>query len=231
MKKIIITLALLLAFNANAAKIQKQGIKTSAECIAAGATDATCLPEDTQIYVTANSINQKLSTAITNGLLGGGGGGSLFFVEGADSPIASLDSMNNRIYLYQSGLAQGLNTVIKVPASYGGGTQIKMYVQFYSPDSSGTALLQSIATLIRPGIDTFSSTTNQRTSTNSAVTLSAGTVNIPQTVTLDLTSSTGQINGVSVAANQIIYINLKRGTDTATSDLSALVYGAEVVTH
>lgn len=75
-----ILLSALIAFSPNislADKVQKQGIKTSAECIAAGATNANCLPEDTQIYVTANGLNKQLSAAITAGDIGGGGGGTV----------------------------------------------------------------------------------------------------------------------------------------------------------
>jgi len=70
-------LSILLASTAwSLPKIQKQGIKTEAECIAGGATAATCLPEDTQIYMTSVVPAQKLSTAVTAGLIGGGGGNS-----------------------------------------------------------------------------------------------------------------------------------------------------------
>jgi len=158
----------------------------------------------------------------------GGGGGSLQWIESANAPISSTDSANNRVFLFESSLGQSLYASIKVPQTYVSGSQIKMYLQFYSADSSGTALMQSISTLIRTGTDTFSNTTNQRTSTNAAVTLSGGTVDIPQQVILDLTSATGQINGVSVSAGNYINVNLTRGTDTATSDISSLVYNAEV---
>lgn len=229
MKHLILSLLLFTSITANAAgKLQNEDFKSAAELVSAGGTAAQLL-NITKIWDTINGM--QLSASISGGLLGGGGGGSLVWTEAASAPIASLDSANNRTYLYQSGLAQGLNTYIKVPATYGGGTQIKMYVQFYDPDSSGTALLQSVSTLIRAGTDVYTSATNQRTSTNTAVTLGGGTVNIPQTVTLDLTSTSGQINGVNVAANSIIYINLKRGTDTGTSDIVALPYTAEVVTH
>jgi hypothetical protein len=74
----------------------------------------------------------------------------------------------------------------------------------------------------------MSSTTNQRTSTNAAVTVSAGTVNEPQALALDLSSSSGQINAVSIAAGDIILVKLTRGTDTATGDASVPVNCAEV---
>lgn len=76
-----ILLSALIAFSPNislaaANKTQKQGVKTSAECIAAGATDATCLLEDAAVYVTANGLNKTLSAAITAGDISGGGGGN-----------------------------------------------------------------------------------------------------------------------------------------------------------
>lgn len=74
-KFILLTAVLSLSpYSALAGKIQKQGVKTSAECTAAGATDATCLIEDAQIYDTTNG--QKLSTSIATGALGGGSSGA-----------------------------------------------------------------------------------------------------------------------------------------------------------
>src|ERR1700747_1318713 len=164
-------------------------------------------------------------------LSGGGGGGSMIWIETPGSPIASTDSVGNRIYLFTSGLAQTLNTVVKVPSAYAGGNQFKINVLMYSPDSSGTVLLQTVSTLNRTGTDAFTSTTNQRTSTNTAITLGAGTVNIPQLVTLDLTDSSGNINGVPITGNSSIFVSLKRGTDTATSDVSAMIYTSELLTQ
>ena len=164
---------------------------------------------------------------------GGGGGGSLSWTEDVDSPTPIVEN-SNQVYAFQSlttlpgGGAQSLYALVLVPTSYIAGNQIKLKTSFYSPDSSGTALVQSVATLIRTGTDAITSTANQRTSTNTAVTLSAGTVNIPQAVTLDLTSATGTINGVAVAAGNLIQVKLTRGTDTATSDLKLPVYGTEM---
>lgn len=53
-------------------KIQNEDIKSSSELVAAGGTAAQ-LPNDTKIYVTANSINKTLSQAIIDGDIGGGG--------------------------------------------------------------------------------------------------------------------------------------------------------------
>lgn len=53
-------------------KLQNADFKSSAEIISAGGTIAGLL-NDSKIYVSANGLNETLSTAITNGDLGGGG--------------------------------------------------------------------------------------------------------------------------------------------------------------
>jgi hypothetical protein len=156
-----------------------------------------------------------------------GGGGALHWVEDIDSPGPDIEN-SNRIYIFGSALSQFLTAAVRVPNSYVSGSQIRMRALAYSADTSGTLLLQTIATLIRTGTDAISSTTNQRTSTNSAITLSAGTNGIPQSISCDLTSSSGQINSVSVSAGDLIIVKFQRGTDTATGDAKALMYGFEV---
>lgn len=81
MKKLIslLMIAALLSPGAQAAKIQRQGIKTAAECVAAGSTAANCLPLDAQIWDATNG--QQLSLSIANGQLGGGGGGKNYLAS------------------------------------------------------------------------------------------------------------------------------------------------------
>lgn len=160
---------------------------------------------------------------------GGGGGGSLQWIEAINSPVSSVEN-KQRIYLYAAAESQSLTCVVKVPNSYTAGNQIKMRAMFYSAATSGNGLMQTVSTLVRTSVDSVSSTTNQRTSTNSAVSFSGATVDIPFVVEFDLTSATGQINSVSVSANDLIFVDLKRGTDTSTEEIKALVYGAEVIT-
>jgi hypothetical protein len=178
-------------------------------------------------YNTDLSVFEGYRAGAWNTLGGGGGGGSLRWISKDNAPIPSVDSYGNEIQSFTLGLGQQLYTLVKVPHGYTAGSQVKLYLPFYSPDSSGTALLQTVATLIRPGTTVISSTTNQRTSTNSAVTLGSGTVNIPQMVTFDLSDSTGKINGVSIQADDIIAVALTRGSDTGASDLAALINSAE----
>lgn len=162
---------------------------------------------------------------------GGGGGGSLEWIEDDSSPVAALDS-HFRVYQYPSfsvsAVAQQIYAAVKVPQSYVSGSQIKMYLSAYSPDNSGTFLMQTVSTLVRTGVDVISSTTNQRTSTNGAIALGVGTVNIPQAITFDITDVAGAIGGVAVSAGDTILVKLTRGSDSGASDVSVPVFGAEV---
>ncbi len=158
---------------------------------------------------------------------GGGGGTAIKWEEGSDAPLFAFENEIG-IYAFGQSLGQDLYSVIKVPNSYQPGTQLNLRMTYYSGDTTGTTLIQSVSTLIRTGTDPITSTTNQRTSTNVEVTLGAGTVNEPQAVAMDLTDSNGLINAVTVTAGDILKVRLTRGTDTSTMDIKVPVYGAEV---
>jgi hypothetical protein len=166
------------------------------------------------------------------GLLGlqsdlvGAVGGSLEWIEAALAPLPDIEN-NVRVYKYGAGDTQYLYALVRVPTSYLAGTQINMKAMFYSPSTSNTVLLTSVATLIQKDATAIDSVTNQRTSTNSAVT-NAAPANKPRTVTLDLTSSTGQINAVSVAAGDLILVQLTRGSDSDTANARFLPFATEV---
>jgi hypothetical protein len=78
MYRIVFLLTILTSIRAGAlpGKLQNSDFKTPAQITSAGGTIAQLL-NDSKIYVTANGINQQLSTAITSGLIGGGGGVNL----------------------------------------------------------------------------------------------------------------------------------------------------------
>ena len=162
------------------------------------------------------SFEQYNGTAWTTA--GGGGGVAVTWQEDAVSPITTIQN-NMRTWAFSNGEGQSLYALVKVPVSYTAGQQISLRSVFYSADSSGNVYFKTTATLIRVGTDAITSTTNQRTSSQGAVTLGAGTVNKPQAVTCDLTSTSGQINSVSVAAGDLLLVKLYRdSSDTATGD-------------
>jgi hypothetical protein len=175
--------------------------------------------------ISISQSSQLITISSTGG--GGGGGGSLQWIENVQSPTPVYE-YGNLSYSYDAGLAQYLTAAVKVPNSYVSGSPVTLKTFGYSAATSGTLLFQSISTLIRFGVDAMTSTTNQRTSTNTAITLSGGTVNIPQAVSFDLSSASGQINGVSLSAGDLIIVQLKRGTDTSTLAAKALLYATEL---
>lgn len=186
-------------------------------------------PVTNQLWVNTTSKLIKYYDGASIKVLGssGGGGGSLQWIEDANAPLALIEN-GRRIYAFQQVLAQVLWAVIAVPTGYIAGNQILLKMAFYSPDSAGNVLIKTISTLNRVGTDAVTSTANQRTSTNTTVTLAAGTVNKFQALSLDLTSSVGQINGVAVSPGDEILVQLTRDNgDTATSDAKVAVYKAE----
>lgn len=158
---------------------------------------------------------------------GGGGGGSILWSEQDNAPVKVVEN-NFDVYLYEIGLGQQLYTALRVPSSYTAGSPLKLLIEIYSPDTSGDILISSQSTLIRAEVDEMSSTTNQRTSTNTAITMSSANDMEPQKVILDISSSTGQINSVDITAGDLIKIRLYRGTDTATSDIRFVLLSAEL---
>lgn len=188
---------------------------------AAGNAGRVVFLSDLQVFMGDNGASWA-------SLGGGGGGGALQWVEDVESPTPLIEN-KLQVYSYGQGLAQKLYAMIRVPDSYTVGRQLKIKLGVYCGDSSGTALIQTVATLIRKGTDAVTSTTNQRTSSNTALTLSGGTVNVAQEIACDLSDASGAINSVAVAKGDFILVQLTRGTDTATGDVKAMVYGAEVL--
>lgn len=163
--------------------------------------------------------------------LGGGGGGlgsSVIWMpdQVGTAPAETIEN-NQKVFIFGAGLTEKIFSLVKVPDSYAAGLQIKMRILAYSPSTSNDFLLQSVTTLIRRNTDPTSSTTNQRTSTNSAQT--NGTANVLREIELDLTSSTGQVNSVAVAARDLLLVQLSRGTDTDTDDVRFLPIATEVL--
>lgn len=161
------------------------------------------------------------------GALGGGGGGAGFAWKAISGNAPVLEEIyGEQVYSFEAALAQELYASIKVPQGYSAGSPITVYVAGFSASSSNTILLQAQSTLIRPGTSAFDSTTNQRTTTNSALTNTVA--KMAREFALDITHTDGTINSVAVAAGDIIKIKLYRGTDTDTADISMIPNATDV---
>lgn len=159
----------------------------------------------------------------------GGGGSSLEWIPGENSPTPAIEN-NIRIFAFAADLSeeQQLYALIKVPESYNTGGPIRLRLPWYAAGTSLTVQFTCITTLIRPETDAITTTTNQYTSTNTATTLSSP-ANEAHVESIDLTSSTGTINSVAVAAGNLLLVKLTRdASDTYTSDANAMPDSAEV---
>lgn len=168
------------------------------------------------------------------GASGGGGGGSLTWIEPNDG-TSPMPVVEDGALKYSFEQNQKLYCAIRVPQSYIAGTQLFMYLAWQTSASSGTLQMNTIATLVRmgttsgPGTDNFSSTTNQYTDTGTGFALDGTYPSKVCGQVCDLTNSSGQINGVSVAPGDLILVQLKRkSTDTAANDIKVAVHATEV---
>lgn len=161
---------------------------------------------------------------------GGGSGGSLKWTDGTSAPVISSEYDADHAFFSADG-GQDLHTVIRVPATYTPGKPVAAHITLYSPDSSGNILMKTQSTLIQPG-DAFSDATDQRTSTNTELTLSGGTVDEPQYIDFDLSDGSGLINGTAIAPGDLIKVRLYRDvgseSTSATSEARVQVFASEV---
>lgn len=130
-------------------------------------------------------------------------------------PLESFEYDEN-VHLFESGKSQALVAWLKIPSWYKSGKQITMKASHYSPGSSNVFKFQTTAYLVRKNVDAITSTTNLRTSTNGDVTNSVA--NQLREVSYDITSSTGQINSISVSPGDLIKLIIQRVTPSGTDD-------------
>lgn len=156
------------------------------------------------------------------------GGSSISqWVEGAPAPEALIeDSMLK--YVFQQMEGQSVTSMLKVPSLYAG-SQILLKFDLQSSDNTGNVMIDVITTLIRQGVDVFSTSTNQNSYTQT-ITLSAGTVDIPQEIVAELTDANGDINGVAVSPGDYLKIMVRRNTgDMSAVECKIPVHSTEII--
>lgn len=131
--------------------------------------------------------------------------------DGADSPEMGTN-LGLKIWTFAVTADQALYGAISVPSNYISGSPITVRIRTYNTSGTSTMLLKATSTLIPAGT-AITSTTNQRTTTNTA-TASSG-VNVIREQDLDVSSSTGTINSVAIGAGDLILLKMFRGTDTS----------------
>lgn len=193
-----------------------------------GADPASPAATKQRLYLKNGTMYLKSSGGVLTPVGSGSGGGS-----GADWwPTAGLapvdtEEYGNQVFKFAPGnLIESLTLWLKVPSGYIAGRPLEMRIGQYSPSASNTQLLRAVTTLIRKGVDAVSSTTNQYTSTNAALTNTV-TDQLRETI-LDLSTSLGAINAVAIAPGDMIKVVLSRVTDTDTADVRFIPSATEV---
>lgn len=204
------------------------GLQGYTDYVVQGSDPAAPASGNLRFYVKGGVAFFKDSSSVVTPLgSGGGGGGGGANWNGVPGTTPLTDSENGeKVWLFQSGGGQKLTLFVRVPSSYIIGRQITAFIGEYSPSTSGTILLASIASLVRQGVDAAGSTANQRTSTNTALTNTVA--NMYRQTLLDLTDASGKINSFSVSPGDLIRVDLSRGSDTDTADIRFIPSATEV---
>lgn len=140
--------------------------------------------------------------------------------DGSGAP--SLQENGSTVYQFPDAADVELDLFLKVPANYQAGNQVNMTISLYSPSASGTVKMKATTYLVRDNTDAVSSTTNSYPSTNAALTNASA--NRARKTSIDLTTSAGLINSVSVAAGDHLRVVLTRdyANDTDTGAVRVL---------
>lgn len=153
--------------------------------------------------------------------VGGGGAGLEWYFGDSNGPIEAVLSNGLRVLDFgQSPEEQEMFCQLAVPDSYVQGTQIKLIDgKFFSPTTSGNVLFRTETVIFKANIAATSSPTVY-TATNAQQAVDGTTNEIVEMSDIDLTSSTGTINSVAVAAGDTLLVKFYRDTSAETSGLA-----------
>jgi hypothetical protein len=176
-----------------------------------------------------DSFNKK-KVPLADLLGGGGAGGSTAWIYGDISPLSEFANGLD-VYSFDNVSPQELFLNVVVPDSYTAGDQIQLVnSKCFIDNALDNLLFRCETTLIKDG-DSFNTTTNQHTSTNTELVLSSANV-LLNVGNIDLTDGSGNINGVAVAIGDILKIRLYRDfaneLTSAPEDGKFLRYSASV---
>lgn len=154
---------------------------------------------------------------------GGGGSGSSFTLNLSEGNIAPTTEYVSGVKLYYFSYdddSQYLNISVYVPKGFVS-SQLKLRMAIYCFDSNNDDVrFKTTSTLHREGL-LINNTTNQHTSTNSAIAVQA-TQGARLSVELDLTDGDGEINSLSVAEYDMLQVKLERD-NTINDNVASLV--------
>lgn len=135
----------------------------------------------------------------------------LTWIKNNNAPITNLD-LGFQVEEFYDGDDQQLFALVKVPSNYVAGSQIKLAGgKVYTATASGAIRFNITTTLIN-STSVMTSLTNQYSSTLGTINASATPNTINSLADYDLTNASGQINGVAVAAGDLLALQLYRSS-------------------
>jgi len=142
-----------------------------------------------------------------------------------ESPPAIVDDIEDQvIFEFPPGIDTDIRFSIPMD-EYTPGDQIKLSIRAFC-SSTGNVVFETIASLYQPGDDATAAPANQRTDPRTVAMPATPNDRFTSEVN-ELSSATGQINAVPIAAEDDLTINLKRkgsdGSDTATGGVFVVV--------
>jgi hypothetical protein len=230
-KSILATILIFTQVNAYAGKIQTQDIKTSAECVTAGATAATCLPKTSQIYdpTNATDLASSFAASIVGILLGRTKVDQTLDITGT-TPVAN--GGTGLATLTAHNLYAGNGTAAPTPIPPGNNTNVLT--------SNGTDWISAPASggngksyLANTGFESTPASTSWTVTNSTATTETTTFVEGFQSIKLALSSQTGDLLVQSVTPNinttsQNFEATCRVNTTLSTIQLCALSGGSEV---
>lgn len=168
------------------------------------------------------------------GAVGGGGGGGGSFVwelNGLSSPVESVLNNSISVFDFDAESNHEIFASLVVPETYTAGDQIKMKGIKFVINASGSVLLRSQTSLIKV-FDDITVTPPVHTSTNLEVSFVSAQNSVYELDDLDLTDSSGEIDGNAVQAGDVLVIKFYRDnineSSSANADCRVFKYSASV---
>ena len=143
-----------------------------------------------------------------------------FNPNGANAPIVSyVDGFD--LFDFDNVNSQEVWAMVKVPSSYPGGTPIIMKgLSYFCNVNSGNVLMRAITYLMKSATSILGTYTNSHTSTNTEKTQTVSS-RLEVVDEIQLTDASGMINGVAVAAGDVLRVKLFRNVGSETSPAAA----------
>jgi len=180
---------------------------------------------------TPSADTDFLTLGFANSTYCKGGYGFTWNPKAGSAPLEDFEN-GEKIYEFQNNVTQFLVAFIKVPEGYVAGTQIKLYIGYYTSSTTNNVFLVTDTYLIRESTDAVTSTTNKHDSTNTEDTNGSPGSRYNK-VELDLTDADGEINSVAVSAGDMLRVELTRdwGNESTpdTNDTKVIPSSSEIV--